>query len=73
MANTIGKFDFDMGPHGARFRAVARDLSAGCLTDGEIDEYARWLKDDIDAVAKRMKKAVRNRPSLLEMRNPKAT
>ena len=62
---TIGKFDYECDAQGAVFKSVSRDLSAKCLSDREVDEYVTMLKDDLDAVAKRMKKAIRNRPRLL--------
>ena len=69
MANTVGKFDYDDIVHGLRFKAVSQTLSAGCLTEGEIDEYRDMLKADLDAVAKRMKAALKKRPTLIELRN----
>jgi hypothetical protein len=31
----------------------------GCLTDGEVDANIKLLKEDLDAVATRMKAAIR--------------
>ena len=64
MARTIGKFDFDDSTHGVRFTSASLGLSAGCLSDGEIDAYLAILKDDLDAVAERMKAALSKRPPL---------
>src|SRR5690348_15179624 len=72
MANTIRSFDFKIDIHGA-FVVPARSLLCpGCLTDSEIDLQIELLKDDLDAVARRMKKAIRKqakRPLILEMIN----
>jgi hypothetical protein len=56
---TIKVFDFEINQHGARVVAVKDPLTAGCLSDGEIDTNIRLLKEDLDAVAARMKLAVR--------------
>ncbi len=69
MGRTIGKFDFESGAMGAKFVVVGEPLSALCLSDGEVDEYLKMLKDDLDAVAVKMKRAIKNRPSLIELRN----
>ena len=63
MASTVGVFDFEMSNlHGPSVIAVRDRLCAGCLSDGEIDANIRLLKDDLDAVAKRMKAALRRMP-----------
>jgi hypothetical protein len=64
MTRIIGKFDFDDSAHGVRFTSASLGLSAGCLSDGEIDAYLNMLKEDLDAVAKRMKDALSKRPPL---------
>lgn len=61
MATTSGKFDYEDGGHGLRFTAVSHDLSAACLTEREIDEHRDRLKDDLAAVAARMKAALTSR------------
>jgi hypothetical protein len=68
MASTIGKFNFECDALGGVLKANTLLLSARCLTDGEVDEYVQMLKDDLDAVSKKLKKAIRNRPSLLDSR-----
>ena len=64
MARTIGKFDFDEGVHGVRFTSASLGLSAVCLSDGQIDADLVILKEDLDAVAMRMKAALSKRPAL---------
>jgi hypothetical protein len=59
MGKTIGVFDFEIDIQGARVVAQVEPLCGGCLSDGEIDANIRLLKDDLDAVAERMKIAVR--------------
>jgi hypothetical protein len=59
MANTIKVFDFDIDIHGARVVVRQELLCAGCRSDGEVDANIRLLKDDLDAVAQRMKAAIR--------------
>jgi len=66
MPQTVRKFDYDLTIHGARVLATSDALTAGCLAEGEIDTAIQMLKDDLDAVAKRMKLAVKtHRQSLL--------
>ena len=59
MTNTIGKFDYKIDIHGARVVVAKEPLCSGCLSDSEIDTNIQLLKDDLDAVATRMKAAVR--------------
>ncbi|HEX9587767.1 MAG TPA: hypothetical protein VGA15_08480 [Bradyrhizobium sp.] len=60
MADTVRVFDFEIaGIHGARVVAVKEPLTPGCCDDGEIDANIELLKKDLDAVAVRMKAAVR--------------
>jgi hypothetical protein len=55
---TVRVFDYEINFSGAR--VVAREpLCPRCLHDGEIDANIKALKDDLDAVAKRMKEALR--------------
>jgi hypothetical protein len=56
MANA---FDFEIDIHGARVVAARLPLMPACLDDGTIDANIRALKDDLDAVAVKMKAAVR--------------
>lgn len=59
MANTVGIFDFEIDIHGAVVIARQERLFAGCVTEGEIDTNIALLKQDLDAVATRMKAALR--------------
>lgn len=61
MAVTSKVFDFDNDPNGVRVVVAREPLHGGCLSDGEIDANIRLLKEDLDAVAKRMKLAIRER------------
>jgi hypothetical protein len=63
MGNTVGVFDFEIGIAGASVIARSKPLCAGCLSDAEIDAHIKLLKDDLDAVAERMKAAVRKQAS----------
>ncbi len=56
--NTVKVFDYDIDIHGAWFVVGREPLCPGCLSDEEIDAQVKLLKDDLDAVAKRMKSAV---------------
>ncbi|HQS98360.1 MAG TPA: hypothetical protein PK823_17915, partial [Novosphingobium sp.] len=64
MASTIGKFYFECDAQGGVLKAVST-LSARCLTDEEVDEYVKMLKDDLDSVSKKLKRAIRDRPRLI--------
>lgn len=57
---TVGRFDFDISHIGAKVidAETRSQLSNHCLTDGEVDHQIKLLKEDLDAVAKRMKKAI---------------
>lgn len=68
MARTIGKFDFDDSSQGVRFTAASLGLSAGCLSESEIDTHLAILKDDLDSVARRMKIALGERAGLKSRR-----
>lgn len=52
-------FDFEIDIHGARIVVAKLPLMPGCLDDGTIDANIRALKDNLDAVAAKMKVAVR--------------
>jgi hypothetical protein len=58
--NTVRVFDFEVDQvRGARVVVRQEPLCQCCLSDGEIDANIKLLKDDLDAVAKRMKAAIR--------------
>jgi len=54
--------------HGARVIARAVQLTAGCISDNEIDGHIQMLKEDLDAGAKEMKRlvAINQRGALFE-------
>lgn len=54
-----GVFDFDLDMNGARVVVVREPLHGGCLSDGEVDANVGLLKEDLDRVAVRMKRAIR--------------
>jgi hypothetical protein len=56
---TVRVFDFAINISGARVVVAREPLCPGCTCDGEIDANIKLLKDDLDAVAERMKAAVR--------------
>ena len=56
---TVRVFGYEIDIHGARVVVEVQPLCTGCLTDGEIDANILLLKQDLDAVAKRMKVAIR--------------
>lgn len=58
MAGTVGVFDFDMGATGPFFVSCRAPLSSQCASESEIDANIRLLKEDLDAVAARMKRAL---------------
>ena len=61
MPDTIEVFDFDIDSHGARVVVRLHPLCSACNTDREVDANIDLLKDDLDAVGKRMKAAIRAR------------
>jgi hypothetical protein len=56
--STVRVFDFDIGIHGAYVVIRKEPICPGCAADGEVDIEIKRLKDDLDAVAQRMKKAI---------------
>jgi hypothetical protein len=52
-------FDFDIDIYGARVVVREEPLCPGCMSDGEIDVQIKLLKENLDAVARRMKEAIR--------------
>ncbi len=57
-------FDFNQGVHGVRVIVREEQSSpdsqfAACLSDEAIDEEIKLLKDELDALAPRMKRALR--------------
>jgi hypothetical protein len=69
LTRTVRVFDFEMGVSGAAVVGAGHDgdrsrLCPGCLSDGEVDAQIQLLKDDLNAVAIRMKQAIRERGPL---------
>ena len=59
MTGILDKFHVEHGIHGARVIARSLQLTAGCISDDEIDTSIQMLKDDLDACAKEMKRLVK--------------
>ena len=59
MAKSVGVFGFDVDIQGATVTRFKDPLCPRCASDGEIDEQIALLKHDLDAVAKKMKAAIR--------------
>jgi hypothetical protein len=53
-----GSFDFEINIHGARIIAVQDPLCPGCLSEGEMNAQVRRLKQELDIVAERAKRAI---------------
>jgi hypothetical protein len=68
MTGILDKFYVEYGVHGARVIARSHELTAGCISDDEIDTHIQMLKDDLDACAKEMKRLIElnSRGSLFE-------
>ena len=60
MTGKLDKFYVEHDLHGARVMTVSLRLTAGCVSDGEIDTNIQMLKDDLDACAREMKRRVKN-------------
>lgn len=59
----LGAFNFrEMWPHGLQIFATNDPLMPAMISEGEIDIQVQAMKDDLDAVAARMKKALKKRP-----------
>lgn len=58
LSGTVEVFDFDIDTHGARVVVRLHPLCSGCLTDREVDANIKLLKEDLEAVAGRMKAAL---------------
>ena len=61
MAGTVNVFDFEMDTNGVAVVVRRSPLMPDCMSHGEIDGEIQRLKDDLDAVAERMKKALLKR------------
>ena len=58
LSDTVEVFDFDIDSHGARVIVRHHPLCSGCRTGREVDANIKLLKQDLDAVAGRMKAAL---------------
>lgn len=58
MTGILHKFHVEHGIHGAKVMARSQQLTANCISDGEIDSAIQALKDDLDACAREMKRRV---------------
>ena len=59
MTGILDKFHVEHDIHGSRVMARSLQLTAGCISDDEIDTAVQMLKDDLDACAKEMKRLVK--------------
>lgn len=62
--STLRVFDFDLDISGIRVVVRGEPISSACLSDEEIDAQIRLLREDLDAVAARMKAAVHEQVEL---------
>ena len=58
LSDTVEVFDFDIDTDGARVVVRLHPICPGCRTDREVDANIKLLKEDLDAVAGRMKAAL---------------
>ncbi len=59
MATRLEHLDIAVDHDGVRITAGDATLTPVCLTDRELDVYIRLLKEDIDTVARKAKRAIR--------------
>ena len=55
----IAVFDFEIEVHVCTDCGLTEPLHGGCLSDGEVDVEIGLLKENLDRVAVRMKRAIR--------------
>jgi hypothetical protein len=58
LSGTVEVFDFDIDADGARVVERLHPICPSCRTDREVDANIKLLKEDLDAVARRMKAAL---------------
>ena len=51
----VNAFKFEEGLHGLTLAAKTYELSAACLDESEVDFWIGAMKDDLDAIAAKMK------------------
>ena len=61
-----------VNPSGNTTRTRTPVISAHLMTDMEVDEYVRLLKDDLDSVAKRAKRDLKRAREHTSKRLPKS-
>lgn len=62
----LGVFDFrESWPHGLQIFATSDPLMPAVVSEDEIETQVQAMKDDLDAVAARMKKALKKRPATI--------
>ena len=59
MTGILDKFYVEHGIHGAKVLARSLQLTTNCIEDDEIDIAIQFLKDDLDACGKEMKRLVK--------------
>jgi len=59
MANTIKAFSFEIDIHGAKVIAAKSFIGNACLSNAEVDGVIAALKADLDALAPKMKAAIK--------------
>jgi hypothetical protein len=59
MTGILNKFHVEHGVQGARVMARSLQLTAGCMTEAEIDLNIQMLKEDLDACEKEMKRLIK--------------
>ena len=59
MSNTIGVFDYEFGSGGVSIVPRKDSITNAAMSDHEIDVQIKLAKDDLDAVAKRAKSALK--------------
>jgi hypothetical protein len=55
---TINVFGFECGTSGAAVILVREPITPLCMNDAEVDWNIKLLKENLDAVALKMKKAI---------------
>lgn len=68
MTGILDKFYVEHGAHGARVVTRSFQLTGNCVSDDDVDDAVRMLKDDLDACAREAKRLldVNRRGSLFE-------
>lgn len=59
MSKFLGRFDFEIDIRGAAVVVTREPICSCCLSGEEVDYQINSIKSELDAVAKRMKAAIR--------------